>query len=430
MEHKIFSLLSAEDLSKAEAIRRHATTLLDNSHRYEFFTLHGSQHIENILCIVDILIDGGLTLTNKQAFYLICAIYTHDIGMVVPLNELDKTKLFCGIPQPPEPSEIEVFIRSLHHELIDKYVDNNFEFLSSLGMSVFECNLMKSIAKCHRRRDLNKESGFIASLGALLRVVDELDLYPSRAPIAFLTRNYHDMDSTSCWHWFKHNICEDWLVEHNVTFEKGKVNIINFHVGVHPSRADSIRYWQKRIVKPIHKELIDEGAGKIITEAFGIKINVDYSDDLSQAVLLNEEWNGIEDKALSDGLKVILVVDDEAKKLEDLFFPLMGEYHIVFSKNAKDALERLSAIKVDLAVVDLQIGSGFMWDEEETQNYKMTGLKLCKEILKSHKDTKVGILTGSKYDLDEVKSIRELSFLLKKPIDPDKFEVEVKNVLK
>jgi len=427
-EH-IKSLLTSDQKIQLNAIEKHATNLLDYTPRFKYFTLHGKKHIKNLYKIVDLLCIAGLKLEQEQAFLLACSICVHDLGMVIPLCDLDQSALLCGKPQPADPANLELLIRSIHHELIDQYVDRHYDFLISIGLTLSQCALLRDISRCHRRVDLDKTHGYVRSVGALLRVIDELDIYPSRAPATVLTDHFEEMDATSCWHWFKHNICEDWMLDHNVRVESADIPKINFILAVHPPRASSIPYWLTQVRRPIQRVLYDEGAARVIVDCLGIQVSVKPSQELSSHVQLGEVWYKIQDKALSAGRKVILVIDDEVRKLEDLFLPLMQNFHVIFSQNAKDALDKLAAARIDFAVVDLQIGSGFQWSAEETQDFKMTGKKLCKEILEKFPDTKIGILTGSRHDLTEVEGLNGIDFLLRKPVDPDFFEKEVTRVL-
>lgn len=430
MYGKIVSILDPDGVRKIESIEKHCKLLLDTSHRFEYFTLHGSAHIENMFKILDIFLSCGLDLNKSEAFLLSCAICVHDIGMVTPLSKLDINEIFGGYPQPPDPGRVNEYIRKVHHELVDNYIDKHFDFLSSLGLTMSECSIIMDIAKCHRKESLKEKFGYVAKLGALLRVIDELDVYPSRAPLVCLLREYSDMDATSCWHWFKHSICEDWMIGHNVICEKGRVNKIRFSVAVHPPSENSIQYWLNNITKPIIRELSEEGAANIIIENYALQVIIEQSQDLSGVLTVSKDVVDIEQKALSAGRKVILFVDDEVRKMQDLFIDLMDSYHIMFSPNAKDALQKIKAVNIDLAIIDLQIGSGFEWSKEETGDFKMTGLKLVREIQEKYPATKTGVLTGSKYDLSEVKKNKGLVFILRKPIDPDKFTMEVSNVLK
>ena len=428
-KHCLKSMLRSGQVTQLEAIEQHAITLLDHTPRFKYFTLHGKQHIDNLYSNIDILCNAGLKLTQEQAFLLGCSICSHDIGMVIPLKDFDQKALFLGKPQPADPANIEMLIRNTHHELIDKYIDRHFDFLLSLGLTPSQCALVRDISKCHRKVDLDKTHGLIRSLGALLRVVDELDIYSSRAPAAILQDHYLEMDSTSCWHWLKHNICDDWIAGHNIRIETGDSSKIIFQIAVHPPKQSSIPYWLTQIKRPIQRVLFDEGSARVIAETWSLQVSIQSSQELSSEINLGENWIQIHEKALSAGRKVILVIDDEVRKLEDLFLPLMQTYHVIFSPNAKDAIDKLAAVQVDFAVIDLQIGSGFQWSAEETMDYKLTGVKLCREINARYPGTKIGILTGSRHDISDAEELSDLQFLLRKPIDPDIFEKEVSRVL-
>ena len=424
----IKSLLNQDQINIIEAIERHTSTLLDHTPRFKYFTLHGTKHIKNLYSIVDLLYKAGLKLTSDQAFLLSCSICVHDVGMVVPLKDLEQDLIF-GQPQPADPANLELLIRKNHHELINNYIDNHYDFLIALGLNPSQCAIIRDISRCHRQIDIDKTPGYIRSVGALLRVIDELDIYSSRAPASILQDQFEDMDSTSCWHWLKHNICDDWMDGHNFKIERSESNKIIFYVSVHPPQATSIPYWLTQVKRPIQRVLFDEGSARSIYETWNLQVSIQTSQDLSSQLNLGDIWHKIHEKALSAGRKVILVIDDEVRKLEDLFLPLMQNYHVIFAQNAKDGLDKLAATKIDLAIVDLQIGSGFQWSAEETQNFKMTGVKLCGEINEKFTETKVGILTGSRHDIAIAENLDSLSFLLRKPIDPDFFEKEVTRVL-
>lgn len=425
----LVDLLSEKQRAILSAVETHASTLLDHTPRFQYFTLHGSQHISNVFRNAGLLLDAGLTLNQDQAFLLGCAICLHDLGMVVPLQDAASTDVFRGQPQPADPANLEHHIRSIHHELVDAYVERHFDFLLSLGLSPSDCAILRDISRCHRKVDLDNEQGYPRAIGALLRVVDEFDISPSRAPAMLLLRQYQDMDATSCWHWFKHNICEDWRIGHNIVRESDSPPCLKFVLAVHPPRASSVPYWLTQVRRPIARVLYDEGCTRIVSQMWGLQIALSSLQELSTPLHLGAPWSEIEEKALSAGRKVILVVDDEVRKMEDLLLPLMMTYHVIFSSNAKDALDKLAAATIDLAIVDLQIGSGFQWSAEETQDFKMTGIRLCEDISRRFSGTKIGILTGSRYDLSRAKEVDGIQFLLKKPIDPDHFEREVNRVL-
>ncbi len=136
---------------------------------------------------------------------------------------------------------------------------------------------------------------------------------------------------------------------------------IEFELIVHPTRANSIEYWLHQTIRPIKKALIDDGAQEIIRHRYHVEIIVRKCQEASSVASHNARLAELETRALSAGRKVVLVIDDESRKLADLFVPVSDKYHVVFSMNAADAVEKLKAMDVALAIVDMQIGSGGLW---------------------------------------------------------------------
>jgi len=380
-----------------------------------------------MLDIAGEFVDSGMRLTQEEAFLLACSIAIHDLGMVIPLKEFESVDIFGGIPQPTEPTSIENRIRDLHHELLDQYLSKHTDFLAGIGLTLPEMSIIREISRGHRKIDLNAQPGHCRSIGALIRVIDELDLHANRAPQIIVREHYEEFDATSCWHWFKHNIVAAWSEGHTVktTHNTGKT----FTLAVHPSQEQAIPYWLNQVRRPIHKALYDENCARIINEVWRYDITVVPSQDLSSAGPLDIIWKNIENKAMSAGRKVIMVADDEVRKMEDLFIPLMDKYHIIFAPNAKDALDKLAASKIDLAIIDLQMGSGHMWNAIDTGDFKRTGWILCKTIKEKYPETRIGILSGSRHAIEDQAARVETSFNLKKPVDPEEFERAVRHVL-
>jgi hypothetical protein len=342
--------------------------------------------------------------------------------MVVPLQNGSIRDILEGKPQTSDPANLESYIRSVHHELVEEYITQHFDFLSSLGVSPPDCGLIKDIARCHRKTALLKQTGCVKYLGAVLRVIDELDIGPERAPAANLINNFREMDGTSLWHWFKHNITETWRIGHNVKFVKeNDKNFVHFDLIVRPPRSNSISYWLHQSYRPIYKTLVDDGTNIVLADHWNVSVRVTPSSELSSENPLGLLWEEIEQKSLSEGRKVVLLVDDEVRKMEDLFIPLMDDFHVIFSPSAKDALTKIQATNIDLAIIDLQVGSGSIWTSEETEGFKLTGKRLCDEIIKISPQTKLAVLTGTRYDLKSLEYL-PLVFLFKKPVNPETFE--------
>lgn len=427
---KICSQVAENKANTLRAVKGHAESLMNHSPRFKFFTLHGTQHFENLFEILLQLQDGGIKLSEHELYLLSLAICIHDLGMVVSLAEKDTIEILEGRPEATDPAALEEFIRTVHHELVDAYYQDNLGFLLALGISPPELALVRDISRCHRKVFLHQQLGLVKYLGALLRVIDELDLGSNRAPIAVFRNLAAEMDATSCWHWFKHNIVAPWTPNHTLLYKtEGKHKTIEFILTVHPSKVESTQYWLRQIRGPIWKAIDDNGAGEIIKDHFGVSIKLTTGFEMSGANNLGEWWGNIEDRALSAGRKVILVIDDEFRKLEDLFVPLQDDYHVLQARNAKEALVTLKAKEVDLAIVDMQIGSGGLWSEDETDEFKRTGIKLCREIRALHPATIVGILTGTKHSLPALEEL-DVSFFWRKPIDPNYLKEQVHAILR
>lgn len=90
----IVDQLPKEKQTIIEAVKKHSRTLLDNTPRFKYFTLHGSQHIENLFNLLDIFENGGLRLSDDQAFLLSTNTGVAIFGFKIPReNLLAKSKL-------------------------------------------------------------------------------------------------------------------------------------------------------------------------------------------------------------------------------------------------------------------------------------------------------------------------------------------------
>ena len=426
----LLEILDDSQRSKIEALRRHVAVILDHGSKFKYFTLHGSRHIENMIFIAGLFIKSGVDLNNDEAFLLASSICLHDVGMIATLANSTTSAIFLGSVQLSDPANIEKFIRDNHHHLISEYIEKNYNFLTALGYVPSEIAIIQQIGTCHRKFDLTKQHGHVKTLGALVRLIDELDINPNRAPLPVLLQEYRDWDSVSVWHWFKHNIVEEWKLGHNVhlnTFDG--IKCIDFEVIVHPPTVKSVPYWSRQIIRPLFKVLVDEHSRSIISQKWNVNCSIKDRQDLSVSANLGSEWGDVEKVALSSGRKTILVIDDEVRKMEDLFLSLSDSYYIMYSSNPRDAFEKLAATNIDLAIVDMQIsGGGGMFSAEETNGFKTTGSFICKKIKQDFPDTLIGVLTGTRHAI-EPNLKDECSFFLKKPIRVESLEKEIKKIL-
>jgi ActR/RegA family two-component response regulator len=421
--------LNKDQVAIIAAVKPHCERLLDHTPRFKYFTLHGKKHLDGLFDNLAILRKGGIELTSDELFILALAICVHDLGMVLPLREKDIPEILDNRPRFPDATALENYVRERHHDLLEAFFEKELTFLLSLGVNPAQMAQVREIARCHRRVPLSEQTGMIRDLGALMRVIDELDIGPARAPTDVFLNLSDEMDATSCWHWFKHNIVDPWAEKHNVALleENGRKKV-QFAIIVRPTRPGSITYWLTQTRRPIAKALLDDGAQKIIEDRFSVSIEIATSKERSSVNSLGNVWQQLEEKALSANRKVVLVIDDEVRKLEDLFLPLMDDYHVIYAYDARDALSKLRAGAVHLAIVDMQIGSGGIWTAGETNDFKSTGVKLCSAISAKYPSTQVGILTGTRHPISALADLR-LAFFLRKPVDPSELAAQVNDVL-
>jgi hypothetical protein len=203
----LWQKLTTEHQDILLAVYKNAQKQLDYSHRFKFFTLHGTSHINSLFKIADILFKGGLELNEESCYLLALSICLHDVGMIALLRDKDISDIL-GVSQAVDPVVVEDKIRDIHHLLVDRYLNDNFNFYVSIGMGVDDLMNVSEICSLHRKKNLSSHRH--APLGALLRFIDELDISAERAPMNIFQHSYKEMDGTSCWHWYKHNITESW----------------------------------------------------------------------------------------------------------------------------------------------------------------------------------------------------------------------------
>lgn len=149
-----------------------------------------------------------------------------------------------------------------------------------------------------------------------MRLIDELDIGPARAPLDVFTAFAGDMDWVSKWHWYKHVITAPWHNGVNVNSStRNDRKEIEFSVVVYPARSESIGYWLPQVARPIEKALGDEECFDIIRSEFGISVYVKRDQVSSRASPLGKQRQEFEDDVLTSRRPVVLVIDDESKKL-------------------------------------------------------------------------------------------------------------------
>ncbi len=429
---EIEKLLKNLDDEKAAIVRSvwaHTMRMLDNTPRFQYYTLHGSLHHESVLRNLSVLIEGGLVLKDDELYLLLISVAVHDIGMVLPMKSYSFPDVIEGRPGVLDRGSIENFIRDVHHEVIGEYIKEEFKFLSGLGVSLSDLSVILEIARAHRKVKLSDQRNNVKRLGALMRIIDELDIGPRRAPVAAFRQRLGEMDPTSIWHWYKHIITEAWSYGNNVTaFTENGRNKIVFTAAVHPQKEASISYWLTQVGRPIRKALDDEQCQSIIEKEFNLRIEFNRSDELSSSLELDEEWADIESQALGQGRISILVVDDEIRRIEDLFLPLMEKCFVQCVPRIKTAFEYLAAKKVNVVILDMQMPGDGIWNAHESNDYRFTGLLAAKRIREEYPSALVVGLSGIKHAIPP-ESNDVFDLILRKPIDALDLRDEVINLI-
>ncbi len=94
----------------------------------------------------------------------------------MPLTASEAKDVLAGKLESYDPAVLEDYIRDTHHDRIEHYLSENLNFLLGLGISPADLGLIKDISRCHRRLILQDQTGAVKRLGALIRVIDELDI--------------------------------------------------------------------------------------------------------------------------------------------------------------------------------------------------------------------------------------------------------------
>src|SRR5688572_22441390 len=79
-----------------------------------------------------------------------------------------------------------------------------------------------------------------------------------------------------------------------------------------------------------------------------------------------------------------------------------------------------------LWICRLQVGG--VYSALQTQDFKTTGAQICADIRSKYPSTRVAVLTGTRYPINEADQ-KHLAFLLRKPVDPDELTKAIKNVM-
>lgn len=165
----------------------------------EFFTDHGTSHVERVIAKLEslsALVPGGLN--EREQFFLLTGSYCHDLGMFL-----------CRLP-----NEAARETRAHHNErsadLIERLVTGGY-----VNLDQFEVSVTKHLVRAHRAvslDDVPEEQSIeqftvrMRLLSAMLRIADACDMDHTRAPEAVFRFLYDTIPSSSRQYWRQHQI--------------------------------------------------------------------------------------------------------------------------------------------------------------------------------------------------------------------------------
>lgn len=318
--------------AKLNIIEQEAGTLWKKGELYHvYYTLHGLDHSNSVIAILEELVDGlnpADGLNETEIFCLLSAALLHDVGMVLKYPD-DEERAARKSELKKRPYSVQDLIRDEHHIRSGRYIT---EHSKELKLDHREAECIKLIVKGHRKIKLESEEyedrpiGLkpvrIRLLSALLRLADELDLLPERAPGTLLNILENDMPDYSRIHWLKHYYTSGLLIETSESGKGRKRTSIEIHC----------QYPNEEVGRKITEVLIMDPIEKTRSEVFVILMDyglrVDRSCEIKINTALEEFPEDLYDKYLGQELKISMEIPrtkgfvGRKDKLDDLLSSL------------------------------------------------------------------------------------------------------------
>ncbi|PKN38667.1 MAG: hypothetical protein CVU62_00245 [Deltaproteobacteria bacterium HGW-Deltaproteobacteria-2] len=217
-----------------------------------FYTPHDTAHSLGVISKINSIIpkpkksSNNNNLNDKEWFYLYCAAWLHDVGMIPYLFEDEQKQIN---------KDLYLSIREQHHYRSKQFVEKNYKLL---GLQQDEAQVIGELCRLHRRRE-NINSSIIKLnnvrvklLGAYLRIADALAIDSNRADEFKSLYNLflaHGMPLSSEFHWLR----SFWIKEIKVNHNDASI-MINFNLR-ESDEIDGIDYLCKTTVDDIAEEI-------------------------------------------------------------------------------------------------------------------------------------------------------------------------------
>ncbi len=283
------------------------------------FTLHGREHLDELdrLCQLFASAIPGFSSDAEQLGILKLAIIMHDFAMVdVPTREreaelralMDPCLSFADVVRMTHQDEIVQSLEGKAQTLYDTFS----------GASIDEINDAIEVARYHRFHPLVSAPAHLRHLCALMRLLDELDIGPKRAPRAAYSSLRERMDPISRLHWLKHICCA--RIEQSRTLNHEISNgrhTLHLWVAVQATES-SWRGIQCAILSKLLRCLHDDGVAALLLGKYGLNVVIEACPERASlcgaaAVLppdVKADLEELSDQWASDGSDPCTEVDD------------------------------------------------------------------------------------------------------------------------
>lgn len=172
---------------------------------FPYYTLHGVEHLQELDRLAR-LIGGAIPRLSEERLGLLrLAIAVHDFAMVDVPGESREKELRR---RQGDSIALSDLIRKTHQDEIERCFTKRerLDYLMAVipGATPGLLGDVATIAKYHRLHPLDQAPSHVRELCALMRILDELDIGPLRAPLPTYEALRDRMEPSAKLHWLKH----------------------------------------------------------------------------------------------------------------------------------------------------------------------------------------------------------------------------------
>jgi hypothetical protein len=269
--------------SKLNIIEQEAETIWKKGELYHvYYTLHGLDHSNYVITILEKLINGlnpQDNLNETELFCLLSAAFLHDVGMQRKYpNDVERAAQISKTNK-KRTYTFHDLIRDEHHTRSGRYIKDNSK---NLKLDHIEAECIRLISEGHRQTKLESKEyddqpiGLdrvrVRLLSALLRLADELDVTYLRAPETLFDILKNDLPDYSRIQWLKHYYTGGILINTQQEANGKKKTSIELHCQ-YPVEDVGRKITEVLISKPIEETLNDV---RLILMEYGLILSVDH----------------------------------------------------------------------------------------------------------------------------------------------------------